>query len=46
MVVSEREPGRNGADYEPEEDVESVMSEVEPTRAGDENGCEEGKNGY
>lgn len=44
VVVPEREDSRDGANEEAKDDVEAVMSKIEPTRAGDEDGGEERKN--
>ena len=38
MIIPEGEPGRDGANEEAEENVEAVVSEVKPSRGGDEYG--------
>ena len=44
VVVAEGEDGGDGADDEAEEDIEAVVPEVEPSRAGNEDRCEEWEN--
>lgn len=45
VVVAEGEKGRDSADQEAEEDIETVVAEVEPARASDEDSAEEGETG-
>lgn len=45
VVVAEAVYGRDGADEEAKEDVEAVVTKVEPARGGDEDGQAEGDEG-